>query len=79
MTSTLQPCDHVCWYGYVIRANMCQQPAGINRILKPQIYAAFDTMYVRRICKQLKFDDVRDALGDHIGEEEVLPLSEAAE
>lgn len=62
-----------------LRLSGFSQQAGINRVLKPQIYAAFDTMYVRRICKQLKFDDVIDALDDHLGDEAVVPLREQTE
>jgi len=53
-----------------VLTNAVLQPAGINRTLKPEIYAAFDTLYVRRICEQLKFEDVIDSLDDHLGDDE---------
>ena len=41
MTAELQPCD---------------QAQGVNRLLKQRIYAALDSEFVSRICKQVNIN-----------------------
>lgn len=39
--------------GYTAYLQPCDQPGGINRMLKPRIYAQLDLMYLRSTCAQL--------------------------
>lgn len=39
--------------GYTAQLQPCDQPTGINRILKPALYGAVDHLFTAKICAQL--------------------------
>jgi len=50
--------------GYTSELQPCDQPCGINRMLKPALYSAVDHLLTSKICRQLGIDMAADNTED---------------